>query len=248
MKLTLQIWRQENTATSGHYETFEVDQLDSGMSILEMLDRLNEQLIHAGKESVQFESDCRESICGCCGLTVNGRPHGPQPHVTTCMQRLRMFTDGSTVRIEPLRSASFPVLRDLIVDRSPLDRIIAAGGHVAVPAGTAPDPEAMLIDHTHVERALDFAACIGCGACVAACPNGAAALFTGAKVTHLSMLPVPSVERKNRAEHMVATMEENFGPCSQYGECANVCPQEVPLTAIASLQKERLKSFFAARI
>jgi succinate dehydrogenase / fumarate reductase iron-sulfur subunit len=248
VKLTLQIWRQRDTKDPGHYETFEVDQLDVGMSLLEMLDRLNEQLVHEGKEAIAFDSDCRESICGTCGVNVNGRPHGPRPHVTSCMQRLRSFRDGETVRIEPLRSGAFPVRKDLVVDRSGLDRIIAAGGTVALPAGTAPDSDAVGVGHDQVERALDFAACIGCGACVSACPNGAAVLFTGAKVAHLSMLPIPAIEKVPRAEHMVAAMEDEFGPCSQYGECALVCPQNVPLTAIAFLQKERLKSLLHPRV
>jgi succinate dehydrogenase / fumarate reductase iron-sulfur subunit len=248
VKLTLQIWRQPHTNASGYYESFEVDQLDAGMSILEMLDRLNEQLLHEGKETIAYDSDCRESICGNCGVNVNGRPHGPQPHVTSCMQRLRSFHDGATLRIEPLRSGAFPVRKDLVVDRGGLDRIIAAGGTVALPAGTAPDSDAVGVGHDQVERALDFAACIGCGACVSACPNGAALLFTGAKVAHLSLLPIPAIEKAERAEHMVAAMEEEFGPCSQYGECVSVCPQNVPLTAIAILQRERLKSLFRPQV
>jgi succinate dehydrogenase / fumarate reductase iron-sulfur subunit len=248
VKLTLQIWRQAGDTDSGHYETFEVDQLDAGMSILEMLDRLNEQLLHEGKEAIAYDSECRESICGTCGINVNGRPHGPQPHVTSCMQRLRSFHDGATVRIEPLRAGAFPVKKDLVTDRGGLDRIIAAGGTVSLMAGTAPDSDAISVGHDQVERALDFAACIGCGACVSACPNGAAVLFTGAKITHLTMLPIPAIERNERATYMVAAMEDEFGPCSLYGECVLVCPQNVPLSAIGSLNKERLRSLFHPRI
>jgi succinate dehydrogenase / fumarate reductase iron-sulfur subunit len=247
VKLTWEIWRQAGPDAKGGYETFQVDGLDPNMSILEMLDKLNEDLIHAGKPPVIFESDCRESICGCCGLTIDGTPHGPTPHTTTCLQRVRSFSDGQTVRIEPLRSGAFPVVRDLVVDRSACDRIIAAGGNVAVMAGTAPDADTMVVDHETVETALDYAACIGCGACVAACPNGAANLFTGAKLTHLSLLPIPSIERTRRAERMVDVMEEEFGACSLYGECAKVCPENVHLAAVAGLYHERLRSAFTRR-
>ena len=248
MKLTLQIWRQQGPNDKGHYEKFQVDDLDPSMSILEMLDRLNEQLISEGKEPIAFESDCREGLCGACGLTVDGKPHGPRKNTTSCHQRLRSFRDGSTVRIEPLRSAAFPVLRDLIVDRGALDRVIAVGGTVAVQAGTAPDADAVPVDHETVEHALDYAACIGCGACVAACPNGAAHLFTGAKLTQLALLPLPSKERKRRAEATIATMEDEFGPCSLYGECYQVCPAEIPFAAVAAVNKERLRAFFGRRL
>ena len=248
MKLTLDIWRQESREAAGHFETYEVDGLDKGMSILEVLDMLNERLIGERKQPITFESDCRESICGCCGITIDGHPHGPTPHLTTCMQRLWQFTDGQRLRLEPLRSGAFPIVRDLMVDRTALDRIIAAGGNVSVDAGSAPDAESQPVDHQTVETALDYAICIGCGACVAACPNGAANLFTGAKLMHLSLLPIPSIERNRRAERMVSVMEDHFGACSLYGECQAVCPQEIKLTAIAAVQHERLGAFLHRRL
>ena len=242
MKLTLEVWRQPSTNAQGTWERHELDGLEPAMSILEMLDALNEQLIANGKEQVAFESDCREGICGACGLTVNGLPHGPENNLPACHQRLRHFKDGDTVRIEPLRSASYPVVRDLIVDRSALDRIVIAGGHVALDAGTAPDADTQLINHEKLELAMDFAACIGCGACVAACPNGAAHLYLGAKLAHLSMLPVPRQERDQRAKSMVAAAETTFGPCSNFGECAKACPENIPLAAVAAVNKERMLS------
>lgn len=248
MRLKLQVWRQSGPQDAGHYEFFDMDGLDGSMSLLEMLDKLNETLVEQGKEQITFESDCREGICGSCGLTVDGRPHGPEANTPSCHQRMRSFKDGDTVRIEPLRSAAFPVLRDLMVDRSVLDRLISAGGHVAVEAGTAPDSEALPISHEQVELSLDYAACIGCGACVAACPNGAAHLFTGAKLTHLALLPLGMKERKQRAQSMVDTMEDEFGPCSLYGECVKVCPANVPFNAVAAVSKERIRSFLQRRM
>ncbi|MCL2317279.1 MAG: succinate dehydrogenase/fumarate reductase iron-sulfur subunit [Actinomycetia bacterium] len=248
MKLTLEIWRQADAASPGRFVTYDVDDLDEGMSVPEMFDRLNEHLIEKGEDPVAYESDCREAICGACGVVIDGHPHGPSPHLTTCMQRLRQFTDGQRLRIEPLRSGAFPVVKDLLVDRTALDRVIAAGGTVAVEAGSAPDAESQLVDHATVETALDYAICIGCGACVAACPNGAANLFTGAKLMHLSLLPIPSVERTRRAEHMVAAMEDEFGACSLYGECEAACPQEIKLAAVAALQHERLGAFLHRRL
>ncbi|MCL2316994.1 MAG: succinate dehydrogenase/fumarate reductase iron-sulfur subunit [Actinomycetia bacterium] len=248
MKLTLDIWRQPDAKSAGHFEAYEVDDLDEGMSIPEAFDRLNEHLIEKGEDPVSIESDCREAICGSCGVVIDGKPHGPTPHLTTCMQRMRQFGDGQRLRIEPMRSTAFPVLKDLIVDRSAMDRVIAAGGNVSVEAGSAPDAESQLIDHDLLETALDYAICIGCGCCVAACPNGAANLFTGAKLMHLMLLPIPSVERNRRAERMVAAMEDEFGACSLYGECEAVCPQEIKLTAVAAVQHERLGAFLARRL
>lgn len=248
MKLTLEIWRQEGPNAKGRYEHHTVEELDESMSILEMLDRLNEQLVNDGKEQVTFESDCREGICGACGIQVSGIPHGPERNTPACHQRLRSFKNGQTIRLEPFRSASYPVLRDLMVNRHALDKMLEAGGHVAVNAGTAPDADAVPVSHETVEDALDYAACIGCGACVAACPNGSAHLYLGAKLTHLAMLPLPSQERAQRAKAMVDVAEENFGPCSNYGECAAVCPAGIPLSAVAAVNMERLRATFKRRL
>jgi len=244
VKLVIDVWRQENPQDEGRFETHQVDDTTPEMSVLELLDRLNDQLVENGQEPVAFEFDCREGICGACGVTVDGRPHGPQQNTPSCHQRLAGFEDGQHIRLEPLRSAVYPVVRDLIVDRSALDRVIAAGGHVAVRAGSAADADSRPISHEQAELALDFAACIGCGACVAACPNGAAHLFVGSKLAHLSLLPTGQTERGRRASAMLAEMEQDFGPCSLYGECVEVCPAGIPLTAVAAVNKERLRGFF----
>lgn len=243
MRLVVEVWRQDTPQDSGHYETHTVDDATPEMSVLELLDRLNDQLVENGTEPVAFESDCREGICGACGVTVDGTPHGPQRNTPSCHQRLSGYHDGQQIRLEPLRSAAFPVIRDLVVDRSALDRIITAGGYVAIAAGTAPSADSLLVPHESAERALDMAGCIGCGACVAACPNGAAHLFVGSKLTHLSLLPPGRQERGKRARAMLSEMEQDFGPCSLYGECARVCPAQIPLTAIAAVNKEGLRSF-----
>ncbi|MEO6790266.1 MAG: succinate dehydrogenase/fumarate reductase iron-sulfur subunit [Ornithinibacter sp.] len=243
MRLVIDVWRQEGPLADGWFQTHEVDDATPEMSLLELLDRLNDQLVDAGDEPVVFDSDCREGICGACGVTVDGNPHGPRKNTPSCHQRLAAYRDGQRIRIEPLRSAAFPVVRDLVVDRSALDRVIAAGGHVGVPGGSAPDANTIPVAHDQAERALDMAACIGCGACVAACPNGAAHLFVGSKLAHLSLLPAGRPERGRRARAMLAEMEQDFGPCSLYGECADVCPAGIPLTAIASVNKEGLRSF-----
>jgi succinate dehydrogenase / fumarate reductase iron-sulfur subunit len=209
MKLTLRIWRQPTTDTPGKFETHEVTDAKPEMKLLELLDQVNDTLATQGKEPIAFESDCREGICGTGGITVDGRPHGPAPNTTTCGQHLRDFKDGATVRLEPFRSAAFPVIRDLVVDRS----------------------------------ALDYAACIGCGACVAACPNGSGNLFTGAKLAHLSLLSRGREERETRARSMGAQADAEFGPCTLFGECARVCPAEIPITAVAALNHERLRAW-----
>ena len=243
MRLTIDVWRQDTPQDTGHYETHEVDDATPEMSLMELLDRLNYQLVEEDQEPVAFESDCREGICGSCGITVDGDPHGPQKNTPSCHQRLASFKDGQRIRLEPLRSAAFPVIRDLVVDRSAMDAIIVAGGHVAIPGGSAPDADALLVPHQRAEQALDMAACIGCGACVAACPNGSAHLFVGSKLAQLSLLPTGKQERGKRARSMLAEMEQDFGPCSLYGECAVVCPANIPLTAIAAVNKEGLRSF-----
>lgn len=248
MKLTLEILRQAHAQATPHWETHVAQDLEPSMSILEVLDRLNEKLVEEGKEAVTFESDCREGVCGACGISVNGFPQGPERNTPACHQRLRSFEDGQTVRISPMAAGAYPVVRDLMIDRSGLDEIIRAGGHVGVDAGTSPDADAVPVNFDTVESALDFAACIGCGACVAACPNGAAHLFLGAKLSHLSLLPLPSQERTRRAKAMVAVADERFGPCSNYGECATVCPANIPLSAVGAVNHERIRAGLKRRL
>ncbi|MCB0886118.1 MAG: succinate dehydrogenase/fumarate reductase iron-sulfur subunit [Propionibacteriaceae bacterium] len=240
MRLKVEVWRQAGPGEPGRFEAHTIDGVEPQLSVLELLDALNERLIDGGQEPVAFDSDCREGICGACGVTVDGAVHGLEDNVPSCHQRLSSFRDGATVRIEPLRSAAFPVLRDLVVGRDALDDLIRAGGHVAVDAGTAPDADAVPTTTDVAEEALDFAACIGCGACVAACPNGSAHLFAGAKLAHLALLPIPALERRRRARSLVDALDELFGPCSLYGECAQACPAGIPLTAIAVVNRERL--------
>lgn len=247
MKLHLEIWRQSGPNAEGHYEPVEVPDAVPQMSILELLDFVNEQYIEDGKEPFAFASDCREGICGTCGLQVNGRPHGPAKNTPACHQHLTEFKDGDTIKIEPMRSNVYPVIRDLVIDRSALDRVMQQGGYVTVNAGTAPDADTLHMNYQDNEFALDHAACIGCGACVAACPNGAAHLFTGAKLVHLRMMPLGKEERGKRARKMIDELETNFGPCSLYGECAEVCPASIPLTAVAAINWERARAAFSAK-
>lgn len=247
MDLTLRIWRQDGPEDTGRYEHHDVSGARPEMSVLELLDVLNERLVDSGREPVAFDSDCREGICGACGVTVDGRPHGPATNTPSCHQRLTAYSDGDTLRIEPLRAAAFPVVRDLVVDRSALDGVIEAGAYVRIPAGAAPDADSTLQDHDTANTALDFAACIGCGACVAACPNGSANLFVGAKLGHLALMPVSALDRAPRAREMVREADREFGPCSLYGECSRVCPAGIPLRAIGAVNRERLRSVFRRR-
>ncbi|PFG27365.1 succinate dehydrogenase/fumarate reductase iron-sulfur subunit [Corynebacterium renale] len=242
MKLHLEIWRQAGPTQDGHFESIDLDDAVPQMSILELLDFVNGKLIEQGKEPFAFASDCREGICGTCGLLVNGRPHGEGKNAPACEQRLVNYKDGDTLKIEPFRSAAYPVIKDMVVDRSALDRVLQQGGYVSINAGTAPDADTLHLNHETAEFSLDHAACIGCGACVAACPNGAAHLFTGAKLIHLSKLPLGKEERGKRARQMVDEMETNFGHCSLYGECADVCPAGIPLSAVAAVTKERARA------
>lgn len=245
MRLIFRIWRQADSAAKGRMERYESSQLNPDMSMLEALDVLNEELILAGKDPVAFEHDCREGICGSCGFVINGEAHGPLARTTVCQLSLRHFQDGQELTLEPWRAAAFPVLRDLMVDRGAFDRIIQAGGFVSVPAGSAPDGNTLPIPKADADRAMDAAACIGCGACVAACPNASASLFTGAKISHLGLLPQGQPERSSRARGMIERMnQEDFGPCTNIGECEAVCPKGITLEVIARMNRDFLKASF----
>lgn len=246
MKLTLKIWRQKNVKIKGRFETYQVE-ADADMSFLEMLDVLNDQLLHKNQDPVVFEHDCREGICGSCGFVINGYAHGPMQGTTVCQLHMRHFKDGETLVVEPWRAAAFPVLKDLAVDRSSFDRIIQAGGYISVNTGQAQDANAIPIDKDTAADAFDASACIGCGACVAACPNASAMLFVSAKVAHLARIPQGHVEAKRRSQAMVNQMdEEGFGRCSNVSACEAECPKEIKMNNIGRLNREYISSVFGS--
>lgn len=248
MNLTLHVWRQKNRSTPGKLVTYAAKNISPDMSFLEMLDVVNEELIAKGEEPIAFDHDCREGICGQCGVVINGNPHGPRKATTTCQLHMRSFRDGDSITIEPWRAAGFPVIKDLVVDRSAFDRIIAAGGFISVATGNAPDGNAILVPKKNADAAMDAAQCIGCGACVAACPNGSAMLFVAAKVSHLGLLPQGQPERADRALNMVARMdEEGFGTCTNHAECEAACPKEIRIEFIARMNRDYLKALFCNR-
>jgi succinate dehydrogenase / fumarate reductase iron-sulfur subunit len=242
MKLTLNIWRQRDMQSEGEMRSYELDDVSDDISFLEMLDMLNEQLISQGEEPVEFEHDCREGICGSCGLMIDGMAHGPQMGTATCQLHMRKFADGATIDIEPWRAAAFPVIKDLVVDRVAFDRIVEAGGYISAPTGSAPDANLIPVPKEAADASFDAAACIGCGACVAACPNSAGQLFTAAKIEHLNLLPQGQAERDSRVLDMVDTMEQYFGSCTNHGECTAACPKEIPLDYIAYMNRDYVRA------
>ena len=247
MNLTLHVWRQAGPSAPGKMVRYDAADISPDMSFLEMLDVLNERLMERGEEPIAFDHDCREGICGSCSLMINGVAHGPSRGTATCQLHMRSFRDGDSITIEPWRAKAMPVIRDLAVDRSALDRIIAAGGFISAPTGCAPDGNAMLISKSAVDTAMDAAQCIGCGACVAACPNGSASLFTAAKVTHLSLLPQGQPERFARARSMVRQMDlEGFGHCTLYGECQEACPKSISIDTITRMNRDFIRSSLTA--
>jgi len=248
MRLILHVWRQKNVASPGRMVRYQANDVNPDMSMLELLDVINEDLILKGEEPIAFEHDCREGICGSCGFMINGIAHGPLPATTVCQLTMRHFHDGDELFIEPWRAKAFPVIKDLIVNRRAFDRIIEAGGYISVPTGSAPDGNAILVPKEDADRAMDAAACIGCGACVAACPNASAALFTGAKIAHLGLLPQGQPERYERALSMVRQFNaEDFGGCTNIGECEAVCPKQIKLEVIARMNHDFIQASWRRR-
>ena len=247
MNLKLKIWRQAAADAPGRMVEYDAPGVSPHMSFLEMLDVLNERLVNRGEEPIAFDHDCREGICGTCGFVINGIAHGGQKGTTVCQLHMRHFNDGDDITVEPWRAAAFPIIKDLVVSRAPFDKIIQAGGYISAPTGAARDANSTLIPKPTADLAFDAAACIGCGACVAACPNGAAHLFGGSKLAHLALLPHGRLERGRRARALGEVLDTEFGPCSSYGECVEVCPAGIPLAAVAAMHRERLRGLFRGK-
>jgi succinate dehydrogenase / fumarate reductase iron-sulfur subunit len=247
VNLTLKVWRQASTNATGAFQAYPITEINEDMSFLEMLDVLNEKLIDEGHEPIAFDSDCREGICGTCGLMINGQAHGPEKGTATCQLHMRKFRDGDEITIEPFRATSFPIMKDLIVDRSPLDAIIEAGGFIQADTGAAQDANSIPIPKPVADASMDAAACIGCGACVAACPNNAGQLFTSAKLNHLNLLPQGQAQRWDRTTKMVERMEEFFGSCTNHGECQEACPKEISIDFIAYMNRDYVKASYKNR-
>jgi succinate dehydrogenase / fumarate reductase iron-sulfur subunit len=249
LNLVLNVWRQKDARDPGRFERYKVGGIDDHMSFLEMLDVVNEQLLAAGKAPIAFDHDCREGICGMCGVMINGQAHGPLPNTTTCQLHMRHFKDNDELTIEPFRATGFPVLRDLVVNRGALDRIVQAGGYTGVRVGSAPEANSTRVKKENADLAMDAAQCIACGACVAACPNASASLFTSAKVSHLALLPQGEVEKENRVRNMVSQMDaEGFGHCTNHGECERACPKGINLRFIAMMNRELLAATATAKV